>query len=978
MEYSECSRGARVFDVHINGLSRLKSYDVYAAAGGCKEAVAETFVNQIVDQIRHLPIELQFRAIAGQAILSYVRIVPSDSPCDPVTSNPNPNTNFNHFAHSVPGIYPPGKDASFVDRHNRSSVKVRIDGSDSHTHFSYDDKTGRIISYLWTLSETGKVINRNAWFDRIFSLGTTRLKLTVTDNACMVAEAETTVSVTGNQQPGAYCYFYESVAPMPGPGTLGKGARPDVASVMRKMPMKFSWLRFRRTQFVARCIFSVEISKPSASMIISVSTGGSGIARVYEGEDLIVDSETKSESGPIASAVGLSAFEVIYQHTVRSKIPSLVFKMNGKIPKKVSHDQSMVMPVVTGISPESGRMAGGATVRISGYGLYLPMKVFFGDVPVTARRQGTNSEEVRATCPHAPKRMSVGVTVRSSRGKESNAVKYTYSDKCDDINFETHKIKSKSGKLYIPTQPTAVSIWQDGNLYIGTERGDVLVLNYNSDTLVLNSICHSEQMRDARYKNRKGKPSKRSILGITFDPRDKQPRPYLSVGTMKWGKISEIERSNKLAWSNGAIERLKPSTKETLSKDSKQCLQHDATIVRNLPVSDGDHSVNELLFTQNGDLLISVGGLTNMGLPQLDISGHWESYFSGAVLLAELSKGASFVGTIPYTTPENLRTAAPKHGYKDVRLYATGLRNMFSMSMARNGEIYGVDMGSNPCYGDASSSCDEYNEKDAALLLPTEQSAFPGNKIVDSRENCPYSARRQDKVLNIKEGRFYGHPNLQRSLLTKSEDECAWIDPDNGKSISRSGTKPPKTYEAPLAMVTSPGTGVREYGGNHFCGSMRGDLIVSQMKGKFTWHLKMSKNGDLEKSALKIKSSGGLRVEENAHGDLIFPQYYTTVSRGLNVMRPMVHSKEGLFVANALPFRHGKTGGTKVIIGGWGFSKDTSVMIGGKICATSQRSDREIVCTVPRFEQGSNPADIVVEAGGLRTKLSRSILYMAV
>lgn len=980
VETDECASGRRVFNVLMNGFARLNAFDIFHEAGGCHKAVVETFVDQAVGLLQPHFLHIELRGIAGEATLSFVRVRPVLEQCVPVTTHPKVRSD--HLAHSVPGVYPQGDASSFVDRAGVGQVSVKLDGSGSHTHFSDAGKSGRIISYRWTLPETGKVVSRQASFRHSFPLGTTRLKLTVMDDACTRDEAETTVSVTGNMQPGAYCYYYDDLTSLPGPGTLLKSPLPKFAAVSPSLAKGFPSIPFRSSAFVARCIFSVEALKPLESTIVSVDTANTGAFRVYNGEDLIIDSSTASKSGPIVTVVGLTSFEILYQRTDLSRKPSFVFKVDDQVPRGVFHDQSTVMPIITSISPPSGRMEGGAKVKIEGFGLYIPLKVFFGSKFRFAYRKGATSKEIFAIPPPAARKMSVDVVVKSGRRLPSNAMKYSYTNDCDDVKFEKLEIKTSARKDIPLTQPTAISIWQDGKLYIGTRIGVVKVVSYDAETLTTKSICHSEQLTDSRYRDASGSLSERAILGITFDPQDIEPRPYVSVSTLSWKRHDKISHSNKKAWSNGAVERLKPSSAETRSRDPKQCLEHDRNIVRNLPVSNRDHGVNELLFTQDGDLLISVGGFTNMGLPNARLGGIWEAFFSGAVLIAKLSKGASFNGNIPYSNPTNLRTAFPKAGYTDVRLYATGLRNLFSMTMTRSGRIYGLDMGPNCDFGDAASSCTEYNETIAAEKDASKVSSYTGSaNVPNGKLPCDRSGsgHRGDKLLELKEGKFYGHANLQRAAQTQGFEECHWIDPYTQRRPSVLHDSETRRYEAPLAMVTSAKTGIREYGGQNFCGKMRGDLILSQMGGRGVWRAHLLPDGRVDGSVSLFQGRfGGLRVEETVRGDLVYAQYNGHEFKGLSVSRAVGSPRDGLFVRNALPFRHGRRGGGRLVVGGSGFEEGASVLVGNGDCAVIHLSGSEIVCRVPPKGGGGNAVSVTVSLNGVSSQLSKAVLYMNV
>lgn len=700
--------------------------------------------------------------------------------------------------------------------------------------------------------------------------------------------------------------------------------------------------------------------------------------RVYKGGDLVLDSATLSTSGPTVSVVGLSAYEVIYQRTDLTLNPKLVFMVNGSTPPQstVFHDQATVLPIITAVDPASGRIQGGAKTKITGFGLYRPLTVHFGGQYMTSLSEGATAKTAFVLPPSVINAQIVAIFVSSKNGQFSNAMAYSYGSTCDPIRFKVRNLTTPNNENINLGSPTAVSIWQDGRLYIGTRGGVVKVLTYDAETLVVSAMCQSEAIRDSRYLDKSLLPAKRTILGITFDPRDKIARPYVSVSTLFWERQGGIEFGNIEAWKNGAIERLMPAYNPPIMNDNTICLQYDRNIVRNLPVADGDHSVNELVFTQNGDLLIAVGGNTNAGLPFVNLGGNWGSYFSGAVLIAKLSL-PNFNGEIEYTTPQNLRTAIPTGSNADhVRLYATGVRNLFSMAMTRKGRIYGGDMGPNCRFGNVSTSCSQYSETAALSRSTRFKVPFPGEGIVSSTAECRFGDTRKDKFLEIKEGKFYGHSNLPRAKWTNQPGECQWIDPSTGRSAPPFNSAPPSNYVHRLMMIRSPMTGLREYGSNLFCGKLRGDIIMSVYKGRGAFRIRLTEAGGVNGNSEKMEQQSGLRIEENVHGDLLFPLLFAS---GVHVLRPVIAVRSGLFIVNALPFRHGRAGGTVLTIGGWGFVEGLSANVDGLPCGIESFSSTEIRCTVPAFDGPSNaPVDVVVAIGGLTSILTGAVLYMSV
>lgn len=963
-----CTPSARVFNVLINGFIRLESYDIYSTSGGCKKAVVETFVDQAVDPLNPVPLTISFVGVAEDAIVSYISVKAANENCDPISDD----IQEDHLAHAVPGVYPPTEEPAYVDTLQNGFVNVLIDGSASHTHYANGELLGSITSYTWIIPETGQVVSTRAKFRKDFYLGTTRLRLIVVDNACSRDEAETSVTVTGNILPGAYCYYYSGLSEIPTEGLLDETVAPSYSSESSSISLGFPNFSFLDSNFVVRCTFFLQFDNAFENTVISVNTAGTGNARVFKGSELIIDSNTSSISEPKTTGVGFVAYDLIYRRTDLIKTPSLKFMVNGTIPA-VFYDRLNVLPIIQSINPASGPLSGGAATTIKGYGLFYPLTIYFGNNSVVIdEEQSTPLTAVVLTPPSSVSQI-VQVTAQTVSGLTSEALPYEYGSSCDPIAFDSYNLTNSDGSNLDLIQPTTVSLWQDGKIYVGTRQGIVKVVGYNADTLVVSSLCQSPIITDDEYTDKNGNPSQRAVLGITFDPRDTSARPYVAVSTLFWERQGGIELTNERAWSNGAIERLKPATPQTKLMNPDYCLEYDKNIVRYLPVSDGDHSVSEIVFSQDGDLLISVGGNTNAGLPYANLGGNFDAFYSGAVLVARLSK-PGFNGEITYSTLENLRTAVPLTN--DVELYATGVRNMFSMSMTRAGRIYATDNGPNCGFGNVSSSCSEYNETEAALRDTSNKVPFPGTAIVGEGD-CKYGDFRKDKLLQIKPGKFYGYSNLIRGTRLNQPEECIWIDPLTGLSPPPAMAAAPPNYEPQMQLLKSATTGVREYGGNLFCGKLRGDLILSVYKGRRTYRVLLNSDGSYKEGPFVINDKSGLRVEETMHGDLIFPNYQDSVTY---VLKPRIAQKLGVFASNAVPFRHGRNGGTLIRIGGWGFlsNSNASVTVGTKNCPVVELTENEIVCSVPSNLGGSDSVDVTVSVGSATSSLPNAVLYMNV
>lgn len=905
---------------------------------------------------------------------NFLKFTTVDMACVPVVPPGSSTGTIDHFSHSVPGTYPESA-PSYVDRLGLGYYKVKIDGTGSHTHFVSGSYNGKIKSYVWTRLDTGKVISTQPKFTYNFPLGSTVISLKVTDTVCSVDVATTSITVTGRIQNGAVCYMYNDPGSNLKGNTLKNSPRPVFSFVSKTLNVKFPINKFKNQKFAARCIFLVMFPNVSKTTKVSVGTFSSGSAQMYRGTKLVFDSSKPGTGGETGTSSGLEEFEVTYRYTNFAKNPSLSVQINGKVPAKVSYDYATTLPIISEIIPDSGASAGGTQIRIEGFNLYTPLAVYFGNTKAVVKNSLSKPTEVVAITPPRKAANTVQVQVRTGPGYISNNVPFSYGNACDDIKFDKIMLKDKAGKNVVVTQPTGVTIGNDGDLYVGTLQGRIHKITYDHGSAVVQSMCYSEIFQDSKWKNKVGKVAQRSFLGIALDPRDVIPRPYVSASTIFYHrKDVPISTTNLNAWSNGAVERFKPSSIATKKKNPKQCLEHDKNIVQGIPVANGDHSVNQVLFSQTGDLLIEVGGNTNMGLPNIKLGGNWESYFSGAILVAKVSR-AGFKGTIPYTTPTNLRTAKPKNGYKDVDLYATGFRNPFGMTISRSGNIYATDNGPNPGFGDAASKCSEYDEAKVAKAPGVQN--VPGGGAWPGTGSSRNTASRPDKILQIKKGKFYGHPNLQRSAIL-GVNECAYIDPETGKTPPPGKKSPPGNYEHRLALIKSPTTGIIEYGGNEFCGKLRGTLIISKLKTLGTYALDLNSNGKASGTPYLFDKNGGLSVVEDSTGSLIFPKYLPEPVPGFIILKPHVTNKSQLYISGVAPYRHGKKGGTQLHISGRGFSSSSTVVVGGKTCQPLSRLSNKIRCKVPGHDGGPLSATVVVKNGPSVVSLNGAILYMQV
>lgn len=146
-----------------------------------------------------------------------------------------------------------------------------------------------------------------------------------------------------------------------------------------------------------------------------------------------------------------------------------------------------------------------------------------------------------------------------------------------------------------------------------------------------------------------------------------------------------------------------------------------------LPVSDHDHGVNGLLFGDQGELYILLGGNTNAGV-EGGLSGsrlQKENELSAAVLVAHLQR-EDFNGSLVYDAKDdgNLLEGS------GIEVFASGLRNPFDIVLhSQTGNLYATDNGPNFGYGKVSVSCEDevedIEEEDKLVLVKRTFSSGP-------------------------------------------------------------------------------------------------------------------------------------------------------------------------------------------------------------------------------------------------------------
>lgn len=975
--------GRRIFSVYVNGKVHLESFDIYKECGGCYKPLFITIPSMFYVGVTDKEgLTVRFRGILRTAQVSYVRVrrATAQEQCKPESLTGE--SSDDHVAHAVPGVY-----KTHTDTNGDGYAFVDIDGTSSHSHF-FDVKkalAGKITSYTWTNADTNEIISKKKSFTHRFKMGMTRLRLSVVDNSCSYHEAETSITVVGNMRKGQYCYFYDSLSssnltvPVSESKEKPFAARPfssltlNHKDILSRVPQKKS--------FVVRCFFSANFSGITS---ISISTYKSGTANLYNGRALLIHSAgSRSSLNEEMFPTGLNAFQVVYSYDSSTWVKPFLSVKTSQKNWLTEYDQSAVVPVIRELDPAIGKPEGGAKIRIKGDGLLRPFSIYFGKKRASIAEIFSNREIAVYAPPMIESSVNVSVVTRT--GFRSQYLPFTYSKtSCDSVNFRLRNLtmpdQRKNGKNALNEEkpfiklPTCVTLGPDNRLYIGTLGATLHVVGFDGVNMRTKTWCHSQRYQNFNFRGNDKKLSQYSILGVAFNPYERNILPYVSASALYRSK-GKIAYSNQEWWTNGGVHRYKftanPDTFTFKSSQSKRaCLKYDRPIVLNLPVSALDHGVNALLFTSKGDLLISVAGVTNLGRPSVKFGWAVESVLSAAVVIANTHVGLdNFDRKITYSSND------PKRAKKvsgNVEVYASGMRNTFAMTMMQNGKIIAVDQGPNCGFGDWTVNCvDKYSSAESGLsrVIQTRQKMTSTMRKTVPR-SCPnhnLSAGRSDKILDVVQGSFYGHPNVQRK-------ECEWIDPISG--LSSSGKMSPNNYKPPLRLIESSITGVREYRANHFCNALQGDVILSEMDGNKVWRFSDDQKLETLKKEEDGRKVGGIQFVEDIFGNLIFIQMRQGTSN-FTVLQPVVPAPSGMTAFGSWPRMIRSSGGARVFIGGRGFNSNVRVTVGNLPCEVekNQLSDRQVTCIAPKRIGASSLQDLIVMQGASKTVLKDALRY---
>jgi len=964
--------GVRRFDVWVGDARVDASLDVFSAAGAGRTALVRSYAVTVAEGWGGLDVRLA--QVRQSPMLSAVEVVAapgSDRHGGGAEVSPSPRTAKNSSSgdgdggwYNVDGDVGGGSDevpppvveaappavpsfpaghkahavidrlAPHIDRDGNGEERVELTGYGSHTHaFSHTGTPGSLVRVAWFNEETGEHLGDGRSVTWTFLLGSTEVRLEVTDNTGDVSKAYAMVSVTSSLTRGAYCYYYAEPPVFPLPPDVRVGPMPVYAAAVSALDFGAAdgGLGFHRgphfpagassATWAARCVFLFNaptgeyyyFGAESDGAVVAFTGGKTVFSRAAAG------AEVEWNGGWVYLSAGLNEMQVQYasggvagrrlQVTTGSDAQTL----RGAL---MQHDIDSVVPVVLSVEPSSSGAQGGDTVTVYGAGFYTDQtQVYFGGVEATyVTRVGP--AQLTAVVPPAVDeatgevRLSVttGADSATAEGGSSNGVPFYYAADTASIRYTTDTLKTEDGSApFALPSGIAVVIGPDGRYYVGLYGAKVLVLTIDADHRVKDQ-CTSGSLGEGV-----------SVAGLAFNPAD-GPDVKLYAAT------SALHYVTRLGWPLSAWDR----GKVLLLEPNAECLGVTKEVITGLPISNHDHATAGLSFDQRAILRFITGGQSNMGTNiNSELSGGLaETPLSAAMIVADVHK-PGFDGAVTYSQTTNETTADQTGGW-DVRVYAAGIRSGFGAVQHTNGHLYATDNGPNRFYGDASETCTAVKE----------------------------SGTHGDKLLLVREGAYYGHANRNRARTDARQCRLHWP-----------GAPGSDTYTPPLlSFATGSYNGIVEVLSNLFP-AVKHDLFITRFSGGAgglageTKRIRLSDGGTRATFVGDVASASGVDVTETPHGSYLMPR----VQKGqmlvvAPVRPPHLDASRPYFVA-VKPHRGRAAGGNVVTVGGLFFGDAPTATFGGRPCTDVHAvadDGRSFRCTVPAAEVAGTLVRVVV------------------
>ena len=358
------------------------------------------------------------------------------------------------------------------------------------------------------------------------------------------------------------------------------------------------------------------------------------------------------------------------------------------------------------------------------------------------------------------------------------------------INFNQAGSFNGVEDVQVLNNPTSIQFGSDGRLYVAEQNGTInaftveiqdgeYVATANEELLLPNNLEVVKSIQNHNDDGSLSSQSDRQVTGLIVTGTAENPVLYVSSSDPR---VATFEDTN-LDTNSGVVTQLTWNGTEWEAVD----------IVRGLPRSEENHSVNGMELSEDGTkLYLAVGGNTNNGAPSDFFAYTGEYALSGTVLEIDLEDIASrpiltdsssgqdgtsrqYVYDLPTLDDPTIANSSDGSGEDasgldedgpwggndgfnmailpadaPMRIFADGLRNHYDLELTEDGQFYTIDNGSNPDLGgnplDASGTPTEQPEAGEATNTPNNGGTGDG-----------------EPLFLLEDGGYYGHPNPARS-----------------------------------------------------------------------------------------------------------------------------------------------------------------------------------------------------------------------
>ena len=420
------------------------------------------------------------------------------------------------------------------------------------------------------------------------------------------------------------------------------------------------------------------------------------------------------------------------------------------------------------------------------------------------------------------------------------------------INFDL--IASFDGITGLPVleNPTSLQFGPDGRLYVAEQNGSInaftvelengkYIVTAQEELLLSNGAAVISSLQNYNDDGTLSDVSDRQVTGLVVAGTANNPVIYVSSSDPRLAFFEDTG----LDTNSGVITRLTWNGAEWEAID----------LVRGLPRSEENHSINGMVLSEDGTkLYLAVGGNTNNGAPSDFFANTGEYALSGTVLELDLEDlngrevstdlqggqngtARNYIYDLPTLDDPNIINLTDGVGEDaggldengpwggndglnmailpadaPLRIIADGFRNHFDLVLRANGQLYTVDNGSNADLG--GNPLDEFGN-------PTEQL---GAGIATNGPNNGGSGD-PEPLFRIESGKYYGHPvparanqnlpwtvyddrgNLDTSLEVNSVNNLADLVP-NGIDLAKGFLIDPSKFTADSERLAASGVRV--------------------------------------------------------------------------------------------------------------------------------------------------------------------------